>query len=1107
MKRFTIWAVSLMMVLSLIPCVSFAADSDNNKQELNQEVAESEISENASDDEMTPAEEELSTEDNVATEEDNNNADEQPALLSAATEMPQNPRIANEVSTWDCVYFGNYPQTEIVAEESQCGMYGKGGGLSSDYLVDADLYEKLQKASYDSNGDTIVDGVKYRRISADDPTHASKDCAYFYEWADAITYHYFRYSKIKWRVLETNDGYALLLSDKALDNQLYNRLLHTYITWEKSTIRSWLNGYGANSNTYGADYTKKNFINTAFSSTEKSAIQTRELVNEDRIERGFDGGNNTEDPVFLLAESDVWNTDKAEAHGFSRITDYEDKARMSKSTTYAKAMGAWAENDQYSGYLNYIGGNCCWWIRSPGGRIGTSTCTPVYVEDTGWIETYGNGVMDVSCSVRPALYLDLSSSTWSNAGTVSSDETVVEPDNPEPDPEPVEKKTANLTFTYSNISKYTTDGSFKNELTKETDGEITYSSSNTGVAAVDSSGLVTIKGAGTTTITAKSSETSTYKSGEAKYTLTVEKKSGIAVSDVSYGFENFSKRVPISICKYMYGNTQTANDVYYMNIGDGGNCYGMAASSSILYVPNDLNAKSFDQSKSKISQLSKTNKNSSLGLSVENFIQAMHITQVSIYMKETRVRTGTLDKFVNVVKEQTNNGKPILLSIFGRTSQGAAGHAITVTGIKKETNTSVSLAVYDNNYPNEERTIIINKDSSGNCKSWEYELWSGLVWGTGKSGNDMWYSTYEDYYRVWNMRGKLANAERNLLVADTQDFEVVDDNSNSIAKVENGVLASENEDVVNLTPIGISPSNPQGSEYFVLSLPIDNYEIINNDATKDTLTVSISNKKLGTTVCTESDQVLLYAEDSENATGAAVKADVDEAYSIEVKTSTLGEVSSVKYDGVGNGLKVAINYSNGVIDTNNTSNATVSKGDKNSISINAGEISVKPSGVSYTYNGKAITPAVTVKDYEDVLKKDKNYKVSYSSNKNVGTGKITVTGINGLTDKKSLSFTINPKGTNLSKVSKGKKSFTVKWKKQSAKMSSSRITGYQVRYSTSSSMASAKVVTVKGYSKTSKKISRLKAKKKYYVQVRTYKTVSGKKYYSGWSSKKSVVTK
>lgn len=52
-----------------------------------------------------------------------------------------------------------------------------------------------------------------------------------------------------------------------------------------------------------------------------------------------------------------------------------------------------------------------------------------------------------------------------------------------------------------------------------------------------------------------------------------------------------------------------------------------------------------------------------------------------------------------------------------------------------------------------------------------------------------------------------------------------------------------------------------------------------------------------------------------------------------------------------------------------------------------------------------------------------------------------------------------------------------------------------------------KTVTVSSSKTTSKKITKLKAKKKYYVRVRTYKKVSGTKYYSDWSKTKTVKTK
>lgn len=91
------------------------------------------------------------------------------------------------------------------------------------------------------------------------------------------------------------------------------------------------------------------------------------------------------------------------------------------------------------------------------------------------------------------------------------------------------------------------------------------------------------------------------------------------------------------------------------------------------------------------------------------------------------------------------------------------------------------------------------------------------------------------------------------------------------------------------------------------------------------------------------------------------------------------------------------------------------------------------------------------------------------------------------------------------KVVKAKKAFTAKWVKQSA-ANQKKFNGYQIRYSLKSNMRSAKYTTAKKTS-TYKKISKLKAKKTYYVQVRTYTKKNGITFYSKWSAKKSVTTK
>ena len=166
------------------------------------------------------------------------------------------------------------------------------------------------------------------------------------------------------------------------------------------------------------------------------------------------------------------------------------------------------------------------------------------------------------------------------------------------------------------------------------------------------------------------------------------------------------------------------------------------------------------------------------------------------------------------------------------------------------------------------------------------------------------------------------------------------------------------------------------------------------------------------------------------------------------------------------------------------------------------------SKTSYIYNGKVKKPAVTVKYGKKTLSADK-YKVTYSSGRrNVGTYKVTVTMRNGYAGEGSASFRIVPKGTSLKRPKALRKAIRVRWTRQTAKMSRSRITGYQIQLATDKGFTkNKKTVTVKGYKRISKKVTGLKAHKKYYVRIRTYKMVNGKKYCSAWSKAKSVKTK
>ena len=161
------------------------------------------------------------------------------------------------------------------------------------------------------------------------------------------------------------------------------------------------------------------------------------------------------------------------------------------------------------------------------------------------------------------------------------------------------------------------------------------------------------------------------------------------------------------------------------------------------------------------------------------------------------------------------------------------------------------------------------------------------------------------------------------------------------------------------------------------------------------------------------------------------------------------------------------------------------------------------SASSYTYDGKVKKPTVTVEVGTTKMAASTYTVTCGSGRKTVGKYSVKVTMKDNYTGTKTVYFTINPKSTTISSVTAASKAFTVKWNKQAT-----QTTGYQIQYSTSKTFASGnKTVTITKNSTVLKKITSLTDKKKYYVRIRTYKTVSGTKYYSDWSATKAVTTK
>lgn len=216
---------------------------------------------------------------------------------------------------------------------------------------------------------------------------------------------------IEWQVLDVTDDKALIISKYCLDSRLYNEQ-DVDVTWETCTLRTWLN---------------QDFLENAFSSEEINYILETHLINDDNPVWGTDGGNDTDDKIFLLSIDEAMNyfnlteDPDEESHTARMLYGYGDACQC-KATEYAISQVTYnLDSDDYAS----------WWLRS----IGSHGDNAAVISGSAlYAGTENIGVMvyvsrDKNC-IRPALWINLDALSSSN---ISENEEQAAEDNSESD--------------------------------------------------------------------------------------------------------------------------------------------------------------------------------------------------------------------------------------------------------------------------------------------------------------------------------------------------------------------------------------------------------------------------------------------------------------------------------------------------------------------------------------------------------------------------------------------------------------------------------------------------------------------------------------------------
>ena len=152
-----------------------------------------------------------------------------------------------------------------------------------------------------------------------------------------------------------------------------------------------------------------------------------------------------------------------------------------------------------------------------------------------------------------------------------------------------------------------------------------------------------------------------------------------------------------------------------------------------------------------------------------------------------------------------------------------------------------------------------------------------------------------------------------------------------------------------------------------------------------------------------------------------------------------------------------------------------------------------------SYTGRWVKPNVTLKVGKVKLKKNRDYTLVYRNNLQIGKASVVIRGMGNFTGKKTITFKIVPQTPKIQKLKKNKKSFVITY--SSGKM----VHGYRMEVSTASSFAAKKT---QKYILNGNRFEAFGLKKgTYYIRVKAYYSKKGKRYESGYTSKRKIKIK
>lgn len=360
----------------------------------------------------------------------------------------------------------------------------------------------------------------------------------------------------------------------------------------------------------------------------------------------------------------------------------------------------------------------------------------------------------------------------------------------------------------------------------------------------------------------------------------------------SWSFSNQTLPIPISVYKTVLGKVKgaisyKAEKLLYGTPGEGGSCYGMAASTgaffkeylditSVLIDPvenpdwyagcmaNCYNG-SYNLNDSYITPIS---------MNLSEFIMYGQVLQETKEMskQEKSNKNDLAGLYSSTVDYINGSGEPIVVCVSG-VYKGKSSHALYVRGLGIDDENKTEILVNDSNDPYDTQRKLILKKTNGNYSAWEYDFTDDTRWGTGQSNAKLSYvfPSY-DLYCVTSKNTKTATTAYSGLMSNESNLVFIGGNVNGLNVDENKIY-----------PVNFSAGLEEEKDNYSVLWVEDGVNDINFDSGKEDSEITFANNKVAVTVDTQKNAVTDLALDEEKYT-ASITAKKNEEITLSVYT-------------------------------------------------------------------------------------------------------------------------------------------------------------------------------------------------------------------------------